>query len=243
MKFHPATISVNPRFDIVRVASITSVIVIGLTISDIILGTLLAGILAETEHSAAGIFRLFKENFWLGLYQLDFLNLIVTILMIPIYFVFFKYFLRENRTPAWITFLIFILGAVIFLTNNAALPMALLSSQYPAAVMANNTESYLATGQALLARGAHGSLGAFPGFFLQTLASILMSWLMLRSRAFVKWTGWFGIIGSTLLLIYLMLITFMPDLQSIALVMAAPGGILAIIWMILYTKSLFQWGH
>lgn len=70
------------------------------------------------------------------------------------------------------------------------------------------------------------------------IATMLMSISMIQSKNFGKLTGWIGLSGASLLLVYLILITFVSGTESIAMLIAAPGGILSLVWMILYTLKL-----
>jgi hypothetical protein len=45
-----------------------------------------------------------------------------------------------------------------------------------------------------------------------------------------------------MLLIYILLVTFAPKVQSIATVIAAPGGVLAIAWMLMVGVKLIKIG-
>jgi hypothetical protein len=69
-----------------------------------------------------------------------------------------------------------------------------------------------------------------------------MSFAMLKGKVFSKSTAYIGLLGSTLVLIYVIMVTFVPSIKNVAVMVAAPGGILAIIWAIMYTKKLFNLG-
>jgi hypothetical protein len=45
-------------------------------------------------------------------------------------------------------------------------------------------------------------MGAFMGFFLSSIGTLLMSLVMLVGRVFSRVTAWVGIVGITLLIIY-----------------------------------------
>jgi hypothetical protein len=61
----------------------------------------------------------------------------------------------------------------------------------------------------MLAKGAHGSLSVFIGFTLPTLANVFMSGVMLSGKVFSRITSYFGIVGNSLMAVYLILVTFM----------------------------------
>jgi len=74
---------------------------------------------------------------------------------------------------------------------------------------------------------------------LPSVAAILISCIMLKGEIFSKLGSYFGIAGNTVLLIYLGLVTFVPGTKGFALVLASPGGLLAIAWLIMISRRLF----
>jgi len=74
-------------------------------------------------------------------------------------------------------------------------------------------------------------------------AILIISFGMLKGIVFSRSTAFVGILGSILLLIYVILVTFVPEIKNIAVMVAAPGGILALAWMIMFTTRLFQLGR
>lgn len=97
-----------------------------------------------------------------------------------------------------------------------------------------------AAGEAMLAKGSHGSFSVFIGFVLPTFANALMSVVMLKGRIFSRLTSYLGIVGNTLMIIYLVLVTFSPAVEKLALSFAMPGGLLLMTWMIMFTIKLFK---
>ena len=101
---------------------------------------------------------------------------------------------------------------------------------------------YLSAGEALLVRGEHGSLGVFIGFVLLTLSNLLISFVILNGQIFKNRVGFMGIIGSSSLLVYLILVTFFPKIDSFAVLIAAPGGILVLVWYLFVGLKLIRIG-
>jgi len=97
-----------------------------------------------------------------------------------------------------------------------------------------------AAGEAMLAKGAHGSLGVFFGFALIPFANALMSCVMLNGKVFSRITSYIGIIGNSLMVIYVVLVTFIPTVEKLALAFAMPAGLLVMVWMIMFTVKLFK---
>jgi hypothetical protein len=92
----------------------------------------------------------------------------------------------------------------------------------------------------MLVRGAHGSTGIFLGFFIPNIANFLMSIVMLKGRIFSKVNSWLGIIGSTLMMLYIILVNFGSGVENTATAFAMPGGLLLMVWMIIFTIKLFN---
>jgi hypothetical protein len=115
-----------------------------------------------------------------------------------------------------------------------------LSARFAAASSDAQRVASVAAGASLLARGAHGSAGAFPGFFLSALASIVISIGMMRGGAFGKVPVLLGILGGSLLSLYLVVVTFVPGAKSVAVMLAAPGGLLSIAWIIMIAVKLLK---
>lgn len=233
----------TPWKNIYTLGAITALIVIIGTVLDIIIGTTLGGDLSTIPQTAMDRFAQFQDNWLLGLYNLDLLNLCTTVLMLPTYFALCAAQRRTNIAFTTLATVIYFIGAAVFITNNTALTMLDLSYKYAASTTEAQKTLLAAAGEAMIARGAHGSPGAFAGFLLLSIGSIAMSLSMLKGEIFGKPTAWVGILGSTLLLIYVILVTFVPAVKNVAMLVAAPGGLLALAWMIMFTARLFQLGR
>jgi len=220
--------------------AIASVIVICLTLLDIIFGSISGGDLLMIPQLAVDKFTQLQENKLIGLYNLDLLNLIVSVIMIPVFLALYFALKNEDNSFAMLALIIFSIGTTVFIANNAALPMLDLNQKYNAATTEDQSAFFAAAGEALISKGAHGSIGAFPGFILITLSELIISLIMLQTRIFTKATAYIGLSGITLLFIYLILVTFVPSAKVFAMLLAAPGGILSIVWMVLYTQKLFH---
>ena len=174
---------------------------------------------------------------------MDFLNAIIQLVFIPAYFALFA--AHKNTSVKWeakLAFIIFLAGTTLLVTGNTSLTMLDLSNKFASADSESQKMLYAAAGEAMLARGAHGSLSVLIGFLLPNIAGILMSFVMIKGGIFGKKASYAGLIGSFLMVIYLLLVTFAPGVDSMATVFAMPGGILLIIWIISFMISLFRLG-
>lgn len=225
---------------IYKTGAVTTIIVLCGIILDMVVGTITGGNIAELPQTAIERFNQFKETPLLGLYNLDLLNIINQIIIIPSIFALYAVH-RDTRKPSAILALIlFLAGTTIFVTGNTALTMLDLSQKYFAAASEEQRLLLAAAGEAMLAKGSHGSLGVFIGFALPTLANALMSYVMLKGNIFSRANAYIGIIGNSLMVIYIIMVTFMPSIEKMALVFAMPAGLLLMLWMILFTIKLLK---
>ena len=147
------------------------------------------------------------------------------------------------KTYAALAMILSLAGMAIYISNNAAVPIFVLSNKFATAATETQRSMLAAAGEALLAKGEDFSPGAFPGFFLGEIANLTLAFVMLRGRIFSKVTAYTGIIGMSLLTVYTIWVTFIPALQGGAMILAMVGGPLSTIWSILIARRLFQLGH
>jgi len=223
-----------------RWGAISTLLVTLLCVLDIVIGTSLGGDLTALPQTAVDRFAQFRLNPWAGLYGLDFLNMVTQLIFIPGYVALYAAHRESARPLALLALVVFLVGTAIFVTNNTALPMLDLSHKYAAATTEAQRNWLAGAGEALVARGAHGSPGAFVGFVLPNVAGLLMSWAMLRGGVFGAPTALAGLAGSLLILVYLILVTFVPAAKTMAMAISAPGGILLMAWMVLIARGFIR---
>lgn len=217
-------------------AAILSLIAV---VADIVIGSATGGSLSALPQTAVERFAQFQQSPWLGLYNLDLLNTVNQLISIPVYFALYAALRKFNKPYALLGLIVFLLGTTIFVANNTALPMLELSRKYAIATEAQKS-LLAAAGEAMLARGEHGSLGVFFSFSLPTLAALVMSLVMSDGRVFSKANAYVGILGNTLMLVYVVLVTFAPSVKEVAMMVAMPGGLLLVAWMVMFTIRLFR---
>lgn len=230
----------NDWKSVYRLGAITTVIVLVGIVLDLVIANITGGDLSTLPQTAIERFIEFQSNPWLGLYHLDLLNITNQIIMIPSYLALYTAHLKSDKALSTLAFIIFLVGTTIFITTNTALPTLELSHKYFSTSSEIQKAALAGAGESLLVRGAHGSPGVFIGFLLPNIAGLIMSWVMLRGKIFSKATSILGIIGSLGIIIYLILVTFIPTAKNMALVFATPGGLLLMTWMIMFTKRLFE---
>lgn len=225
---------------IFKAAAFTTIVVLCGIVLDMIVGSITGGNVAELPQTAIERFNQFRDHWLLGLYNLDLLNITNQIILIPSIFALYGAHRSANAPSALLSLILFLVGTTIFVTGNTALTMLDLSHKYFGATSDEQRILLAAAGETMLAKGSHGNLGVFIGFALPTFANSLMSCVMLRGNVFSRATSYVGIIGNSLMLIYIILVTFIPKVESLALVFAMPAGLLVMTWMILFTIKLFR---
>ena len=210
---------------------------------DVIVGSATGGNLSALPQTAVERFAQLQMTPLLGLYNLDLLNTVIQLLMVPVYFALYAAHRKANSAYALLALIVFLIATTIFVSTNTSLPMLELSDKYAAVTSESQKASLAAAGEAMLARGEHGSLGVFIGFLLPTIAGLIMSFVMLGARIFSRINSYLGIAGNILMLIYVVLVTFAPGITSMATIFAMPGGLLLMAWMVMYTIRLFQLGN
>jgi hypothetical protein len=218
------------------IAAVLSLIAV---VADIFIGSSTGGNLSALPQTAVDRFLQFQQSPWLGLYNLDLLNTVNQLISIPFYFALYAAHRKTNKPYGLLALIIFLLGTAIFVANNTALPMLELSKKYAVADEAQKS-LLAAAGEAMLARGAHGSLGVFFSFILPTISALIMSFVMLQGKIFSKANSYVGILGNALMMVYLVLVTFAPAVKNMAMAFAMPGGLLLVAWMVMLTIRLFQ---
>ena len=218
---------------------VTIITLIGIVL-DIVIGNVTGGNLAALPQTAVERFVQFHENNWLGLYNLDLLNAIDQIILIPAFFALFAAHREANKGLGLLALIIFVFGSALMVANNVALPMMELSNKYFMTGDEAQKVLYAAAGESLLVQGAHGSSGIFFGFFLPNVANLIISVVMLKGGVFSKTNGWLGIVGSILMMLYVVLVNFGSGIEKMATAFAMPGGLLLMTWMILFAIKLFK---
>jgi hypothetical protein len=115
--------------------------------------------------------------------------------------------------------------------------MVSLSEQYAHAATETEKIQLLSAGQAILASDMFHSNGALIGGIISLCGSIIISFLMLKSRVFNKLTAYVGIFTHGLDLAHILIGFFLPSIGNILM---AIGGSLYLFWFPLVGLRLFQ---
>ena len=194
--------------------------------------------------SATDWFAIYQGSWLKGVYALGILNIVYMVAMLPVYFALLGAHLRRQAITSALATIVFLVGMSIYISNNAAIPLLVLSNKYALANTDIQKNIFVAAGEAVLARGEDFTPGSFIGLFFSGIAAIAISFVMLRGRIFGKATACIGIVGFTFLSLFTILATFVPALYTFAFyIFGSLGGILALTWFDLVARRLFQLGR
>ena len=193
-----------------------------------------AGTIPDTS---AAWFALYQNNPFLGLRNMGLLNILLNLTGIFTYFALLAAHRRTQQYPfAALALIISYIGVAVFLATNRAFAMWDLSQQYQLASTAALQAQLEAAAQSMLAVGGSHSPGTYPAFFLQELAGILISLVMIRSEVFGKAAGICGAVGFSALLVFETITSFGGGLTTITMIISMVGGILSMVWYVLIVQ-------
>lgn len=181
-------------------------------------------------------FLLFQRSKLLGLLYLNALDIISITLLGVMFLALFAALRDVNPSSMSIAAFFSFLGVTAFVVPRIAmLSLMTLSDQYAVALTEAERIRLLAAGEAL------GSLGtATPqtaGFFFMSIGVVIISVVMLQSKAFNKITAWFGILASLLTFADDVSIVLAPALST-QLMMAS--GLFWIPWWVMIGVGLLR---
>ena len=226
------------RAGLYKLGAVVALLIISTAVLEIVI-TFLPGGYASAE-TVVEWFNLLHNNWFLGLRNLGLLNIVMTALGIPMFFVLYSIHRQGNPLHSTLAVIISLVGVAGFYATNRAFPMLDLSIQYAAATTDVQRTIIEAAGQAMLAVGQSHTPGTFLGFFFSEIAGIMISLVMLRGGIFSKGNAYAGILGFGMLLVYEICQSFVPALLGVVLIFAMIGGILNLVWYGLIARRLLQ---
>lgn len=190
--------------------------------------------------TAVDWFALYQNNALLGLRMLGLINIITITLTIPLYFALYTVQKHASKVYSTLAIILYLVGAAIYISNNAAIPMFVLSGKYFAAATNVQKSLLAAAGEAIVAKGADFTPGSFIGFFFTEIAGITFAFSMLKGRIFSKAAAYSGILGFGFLTIFTVWLTFVPAMFEAAMIIAMVGGLSSMVWYVLVGRRLLR---
>jgi hypothetical protein len=226
---------------IYKFGAVAALIAMSANLADIILGFGGTDMVTYGTKSAIEWFAVYQDSWFRGVYALGILNIVYMVVMLPVYFALFCVHFEKQAVAAALTIIIFLTAMSMYISNNAAIPLLVLSGKYSLAATDLQRTILVAAGEAILSRGEDFTAGSFIPLFLSGLAAICISIIMLRGGIFGKVHAWIGIVGFTFLSLFTIIATFVPALYAFAFYfLGSIGGFLALSWFALVARRCFQ---
>jgi hypothetical protein len=232
-----ADIDLNRR-TLYLLGGIAALVAVGVSLAEIVI-TFLPGGSADAVTPVEW-FELYRQHPFMGLRNMGLLNMGLNLLALPTFLTLYAVHRKTDHVTAALAMIFAFAGVVIFFATNRALPMLDLSQKFAEATTAVHQASLMAAGQAMLAVGASHTPGTFPAFFFSDVASIVISFVMLRGEVFSKINAYAGITGFILLLVFEVGVSFLWGLTDGAMLLAMVGGLLSMAWYVMLALRLFR---
>jgi len=218
---------------------ITALIMVVAPLAEVLIG-FLPGVARLTQRTVTVIdwFTLFQTHWFLGLRNLGLLNIIGAALLAPTFLAIYSALRRDSEAYGALGTILFFVGTAVYIASNRAFAMLSLSGQYASATTDAQRSLYIAAGQAMLAEGQTRA-----GIPLIEFASLVISVVMLRGKAFSKATAYAGILGNALLMVFEAILAFLPASLNVGLIIVGGGGLAITIWYLLVGRRLLQLGR
>lgn len=175
-------------------------------------------------------FTRLQENWFLGLLGLDLLYLFSNIFAIPLFLALYVALRPENESLMLVAIVLTLLGVLLLFTIIPALEMLTLSNGYAVATTEMQRTTYLAAGEALLARYTGTTYHAH--YIIGAIGLLLVCVVMLQSKVFSKVIAYVGIITNV--------VAFGLYVPEIGIALSAISGIGYWIWFMLIIPKLLQ---
>ncbi len=225
-----------------RLAGMGAALSLALVLLDMAL-SFTGGDVGVSEMSVQEWFSLYQRNWFMGLRNLGLFNVVSTLVTIPLYLALYRLHRRTCPAYAALALALFLVGTAIYASNNRALAMLTLSSQYAAAQAGVGREVLAVAGAVVLAQAEDFTPGTFTGFLLTSAGSLGMMAAMLSGQVFGKRTALAGLAGTACLLVFTVSVTFAPAAMSLMMVLALAGGLLMLGWNAAMARAMFRLGR
>ncbi len=217
----------SPWWGLYLVGGIAALLMVVLGMSEVMLEASNSA-LAGGPATASEWFTLLHTNRLLGLALLEIFEVVLLPLGGLMFLALYAALRRTSESLMAIAIVCELISIAIFLSSNVALSMLNLSDQYAAATTESQRALLLNTGQVLLT--SWQGTGHFLTFFLGSLAGVLASLAMLRSKSFSWLTAIVGIGGNLLGL---------PG-PALGFLLWTINGLLVLLWSILVGVQLVR---
>jgi len=222
-----------------RLATVAALLIVATGLTDSIVSMSAGETTVNSAVSVTEWFALLAAHPFAALGNLGLFNLITLTLSIPVYIALVHAHRETDPAFAALAAVSFFIGAAVYFASSTIFPMLALASQYAAAPAADQP-LLEAAGRALLASGVDLSAGTFLGFLFSQAAGVIMGVVLIRSKLFGRVTGWLGLVGFSVMLVFFFLSAFVPEQFATAMLISAPAGFLLMAYQVLLAVKFFK---
>lgn len=116
-----------------KIAGVAVLIAVSLMVLDIISTILSKEVIENGTFTAIDWFTIYHNSWFSGLRNLGLFNVVEMTLTVPMFFALYLTHRHINITCAGLAMILYLAGMAIYISNNAAIPMFVLSGKYAAA--------------------------------------------------------------------------------------------------------------
>jgi hypothetical protein len=217
---------------------VAALVVAFLTVIEVIVFTIY-----PQPSTVIGWFELFQDSPIIGLLDFWGLEVLMYAMYALVFLALYVVLRKVSKSGMAIALILALLGIAIFFATNNPFSMLSLSSKFAAATTDVERSTLLAAGEAILANTNQRVVGGFNiGFFLVSIAGLIVSSVMLRAISFTRLTAYAGILAFGLSLVdYLRQV--LTTSAIIALLVILPGALLLVVWFSLVGRRFLQLGR
>ena len=212
-----------------RIGGVVAYIMIALVVVAIVVF-----LVDPSPTTVIGYFQLFQKSILMGLLALDLVYMVSQILMGLLLLAVCVALRRANPSLIAIALAAGLVAVAVFLTSNPAFGMLSLSSHYAAATSAVQRAQLEAAGQAIMANFT--GTAYVVSYILGSIAVLIISAVMLRSKVFSKGTAVVGLIMGIMGLV-------LASFGTVGLILAFGSLVPTVIWLFLIARRLLQLGQ
>lgn len=222
-----------------RVAAACAGIIFCVALGDVALMFVEADARAPGSMTAVEWFTLLDQHRWLALRNLGLLNVVNTVVELPLFYALYGAHRRAGRHLAAVATMLLLVGTAVYVARNTLFSLDALALRWAAAAEPERA-ALAAMGEVLLAAGEDLTPGMFMGFFLTELAGLVMAAALLRGGVFGRAAGLLGAVGFGSLLVFSVFAAFVPAVYGPALALGGVGGLTMMAWYVVVARRLLR---
>ena len=218
----------SPWKNLIKIGGVAAILIVVFSLIEVVIEASGGSGLTSTPTSVLEWFTLLQTNPLLGLAILGIFETIFFPLGVLMFMGLYFPLRRTSESLMAIGTALYFIGTTIYFASNNAFAMLNLSNQYAVATSEVQKSMLLAAGQAVMA--TEQGTGMIMTFLLGSLAGIIVSIVILRSKTFSKPIAIIGIVANVFGLFG----------ASLGLAVWTINGLLMMVWTLMVGRRLLQ---